>query len=91
MGGERGCTAQQSHRHIFSGATYRRLQILELVPQLEELGRSQEDGVEGVDHRRGKLEVFLPQQDVSHRVKDVLSIQEKTELPAWHQKMEIRC
>lgn len=69
-----------------STGQYRGLQILELVPQLEELRRSQEDCVEGVDHRGGELEVFLSKQNVRHGVEDVLRIQEQTELPSCTKK-----
>lgn len=60
---------------------YQGLQVLELVSQLEELCGGEQDGVEGVDHGRGELEVLLSEQDVRHRVKDVLCIQQEAELP----------
>lgn len=60
---------------------YQCLQVLELVPQLEELRGGEQDGVEGVDHGRGELEVLLSQQDVGHGVEDVLRIQQEAELP----------
>uniref|UniRef100_A0A2D4J6U3 Uncharacterized protein n=1 Tax=Micrurus lemniscatus lemniscatus TaxID=129467 RepID=A0A2D4J6U3_MICLE len=62
-------------------AAFRALQILELVPQLEELRRCQEDGVEGVDHGGSEAEVLLPQEDVCHGVEDVFCVQEEAELP----------
>lgn len=40
-------------------AQYQCPQVLELVPQLEELCGGEQDGVEGVDHGRGKLEVLF--------------------------------
>lgn len=60
---------------------YQSLQVLELVSQLEELGGGEQDGVEGVHHGGSELEVFLPKQDVCHRVEDVLCIQQEAELP----------
>lgn len=71
-----------------SRGLYRSLEILELVPQLEEFRRSQEDCVEGVNHCGGKLEVFLSQQDVRHGVEDVLRVQEQTELPEGTKKQK---
>lgn len=63
---------------------YRCPQVLQLVPQLEELGGGEQDGVQCVHHGGGKLEVLLPQQDVRHGVEDVLRVQKQTELPVCH-------
>lgn len=59
-----------------------------MVPQLEELGRRQEDGVEGVDHGGSEAEVLFPQEDVCHGMEDVLCIQEQAELPVRHQETQ---
>lgn len=60
---------------------YRSLQVLELVPQLEELSGGEQDGIEGVHHGGRELEVLLPKQNVCHRMEDVLRIQQEAELP----------
>lgn len=71
-------------------AEYQSLQVLELVSQLEEFRGGEQDGVEGVDHGRGKLEVLLSEQDVCHRVKDVLCIQQEAELPGRQAKERLQ-
>lgn len=73
-----------SHYAACSHCPYQGLQVLQLVPQLEELRRRQQDGVQGVDHGRGKLEVLLPKQYVCHGVEDVFCIQKQTKLPTYH-------
>lgn len=45
---------------------YQSPQVLELVSQLEELCGGEQDGVEGMNHGRGELEVLLLEQDVCH-------------------------
>lgn len=59
---------------------YQSLQVLELVSQLEELSGGEQDGIEGVHHGGRKLEVLFPQQDICHRMEDVLCIQQEAEL-----------
>lgn len=60
---------------------FQSLQVLELVSQLEELSGGEQDGIEGVHHGGRKLEVLFPQQDICHRMEDVLCIQQEAELP----------
>lgn len=60
---------------------YQGPQVLELVPQLEEFCGGEQDGIEGVHHGGRKLEVLFPEQDVCHRMEDVLCIQQEAELP----------
>lgn len=53
---------------------HRRAQVFELVPELKEFSRGEQNSVESLYHGGCKLQVLLLQQDVSHGVEDILCV-----------------
>ena len=57
-----------------------RFQFLQLIPELEQFGGSEENAVESLNHVMGELGVLLQEEDVGERSIDVLAVHEDAEL-----------